>query len=233
MALSPEGFGGYRGSGARQAREYFRSYLERHSGYVRLQTLEEGEAESQEVIVGYSPPHEERIYPGVRPRFETTPVYAPGPLQEILNRCDEIRKIVKSYTVTVSLPDHRSRIERALNLILASPEDDRLSGEGSEIDRRKLKVESTWRPNREALIREIEEWETQDYADNYWVGVYFEGDNKIRRFDKEQGKMRVDLDEELAGRPLWTGEDLVMAWTAARGKVEYFRRSVEDEQEAS
>jgi hypothetical protein len=202
-------------------------------GYDRYGIFKEGESESHEMIVGYSPPDEDRIDRSIRPRFETTPLYAPGPLQEIVGRYDEIRKIVKSYTLTLPLGDNRSRIERALDLIMAKPVAASRRGEHDETDRRMFRVETTWQPSREALIREIEEWETQDYADNYWVGVYFEGDNKIHRFDKEQGKMSIDLNGDLEDRPLWTGEDLVQAWRAARDRVEDFLRSVESEQDVS
>lgn len=233
VALSPESFGGYRGSGIRQAREYFRRYLETNSTYAHYRTIGGSETESEEVIVGYGPPGEEEADPRLRPRFETRPLYGRGPLQEILDRSDDIRKIVKSYTVTADLPERRSQIERALNLILAQPGDERHLGENGWIDRRNFRVESTWHPSREALIREIEEWESRDPADNYYVGVYFDGDPKIRRFDKEQGKMSVELDGNFADEPLWTGESLVAAWKMARNEVESFSRSVGDEQEVS
>lgn len=233
VAFSPENFGGYRGSGIKQAREYFRSYLESRSSYVRCRLPVEGQTESHETIDGYSSPYDGKVYSGVRPRLETTPFYGPGPLQEIVSRCGEIRKIVKSYTVDVSLPDHRRWIERALDFVLVQPENGYRHEGHDRVDRRNFKVEATWHPNKNDLVREIEEWETQDYVDNYWVGVFFEGENKIRRFDKEQGKMSVELNGDLVNRPLWTGEDLIQAWTAARGEVENFLRLVEDEQEAS
>lgn len=233
VALSPEGFGGYRGSGIRQAREYFRRFLESHSPYALYLPASGSETESEEVFVGYCRPEEERADSSLNPRFETRPLYGRGPLQEILNRREEIRKIVKSYTITADLPERRSQIERALDLILAQPIDERRLEENSRIDRRTFRVESTWRPSPNALIHEIEEWERRDHADNYYVGVYFDGDPKIRRFDKEQGKLSVELEENFGDEPLWTGEGLVAAWRMARTEVEGFLRSVGDEQEVS
>jgi len=233
VALSPENFGGYRGSGMRQARAYFRGYLESNSVYARYRTLEESETRSEEMIVGYCRSDEERPDPGLKPRFETKPLYGDGSLQEILNRREEIRKVVKSYTLTADMPSSRTRIERALDSIMAQSGEDRRIEENGRIDRQNFKVESTWRPSQEALVREIEEWESRDSGDNYWVGVYFDSDPKIRRFDKEQGKMSVELHGNFADEPLWTGNDLIEAWTAARNEVEGFLRSFGDEQEIS
>ncbi|MBA3474873.1 MAG: hypothetical protein H0T57_16900 [Rubrobacter sp.] len=232
VALSPEDFGGYRGSGIRQAREYFHSYLGSRSRYARYRTLEEYETQSNDLITGYCLPHEEEPDAGLRPRFETRPLYGPGPLQEILNGYRDIRKIVKSYNIEVSLSNPPSRIERALDLFMAQPRDVGFE-EREEVDRRRFRIESTWHPSKEAVLREIEEWESRDPADNYWVGVYFDGDSQIRRFDKEKGKVSVELNSNIADQPLWMGEELISAWTTARNEVEGFLRSFEDEQEVS
>lgn len=234
VCLSPENFGGYRGSGIAQAREYFRRYLEGCSSYAHPLPLEEDAEEHHDKVYGYRKSEAHEPDPRLKPKFTTTPLYGPGPLGEILQRWTEIRKVIKSYTVTSSLPQNVGRMERVLDVIMADGNQDAEFSRDQHSDRRRLRVESDWRPrSRREVELEIEEWEREAVADNYWVGVYFEGDNKIRRFDKQQGRRQTSLEGSFAEEPLWRGEDLVRAWSAARGEVEDLLRARNNEQEVS
>jgi hypothetical protein len=191
VALVPNGPIKVRSSGLPQARKYFQAYLREHSPFVVRNTESSTRTSETSLIRGWRAHDSDPADNTLSAKFETGPVVLPGPLDQIRAEHHNIRKLVTTTTLGLDVPDMRTRLERALQIIgwdiFQPPEKERLN----------FRMEVDWTPSQDELEKMINQWQTHAVVSRQRVGVKLSGSNTILWFDRARCTGEIVLDENL------------------------------------
>ena len=213
VALIPEGTYRTRSAGLPAARRYLRAYLEKYSPYAVTAVTSEDAISQNLQILGWRDYDEESPDPTLRVKFDTRPIFLPGPIEEILANYINIRKLVTSVRVRRDVPDIRSSWEKAMESLgwdaFQMPDQDCLN----------FRFEVDWQPTHNELQRTIGRWKQSFNNMEQRTGVMLRGSSKVLWFDKARCTNALKLDEHLEKALHWGPSDLEKVVKASQSRV--------------
>jgi len=199
VSIVPDNMLGFRSSGIAQLKRYLGAYLSKRSRYaIRRKIAESASSKDVEIIRWQNAGRRYRIM-DLSVRFDAKEIHLPGPIETILERCEEIRKLVISSRLDFDVPNEFELLERVLSFIGAD------SNEMAD-NRRTLnfRSEMDWTPTRMELAGTIKKWERDVSTGNgRKIGVKFRNDQKTYWFGDALGRQEMELDEKIVAKVLW------------------------------
>ncbi len=117
IALIPSGVVRFSASGLPAARFYLESYLSYCSPFVVYEETSSTGSTQQNLIEGYRNDESQSPDDTLVPKFETQPITLPGPLDEIREQRQNIRKLVSTTKISGHMPDVREKWEKAMQFL--------------------------------------------------------------------------------------------------------------------
>jgi hypothetical protein len=196
-ALIPSGAVTTAGSGLPSARSYLESYLSYFSSHVVREETSANPSTQENTIKGYRNNENEPPDKTVVPKFKTQPITLPGPIDEIRQQRENIRKFVSTTKISRHMPDVREKWEKAMQYLgwdaFKPPQDDNIS----------FRLETAWQPGENDLEEVIEKWRQRSREINERAGVRLKGGSGVLWFDRTKCADEIEIDDELENALHW------------------------------